>query len=100
MRISVNRKLNVAYVHLQDEPDTVETKRLSEDLLMDVGLEPIFDTPAGGSAKLVDWVLTLHNHCGKRRIFGPHSSCFPTSDLRRDRLKLLIAFFASNPVGG
>lgn len=37
MRISVNRKLNVAYVRLQDEPDTVETKRLSEDLLMDVG---------------------------------------------------------------
>jgi uncharacterized protein YuzE len=37
MRISVNRKLNVAYVHLQDDPDTVETKRLSEDLLMDVG---------------------------------------------------------------
>ena len=37
MRISVNRKLNVAYVHLQDKPDTVETKRLSEDLLMDVG---------------------------------------------------------------
>jgi len=37
MRISINRKLNVAYVHLQDKPDTVETKRLSEDLLMDVG---------------------------------------------------------------
>ena len=37
MRISVNRKLNVAYVHLRDEPETVETKRLSEDLLMDVG---------------------------------------------------------------
>jgi uncharacterized protein YuzE len=37
MRISVNRKLNVAYVHLQDRPDTVETKQLSEDLLMDVG---------------------------------------------------------------
>jgi hypothetical protein len=37
MQISINRKLNVAYVHLQDKPDTVETKRLSEDLLMDVG---------------------------------------------------------------
>jgi uncharacterized protein YuzE len=43
MRISVNRKLNVAYVHLQDSPEKgdsespVETKRLSEDLLMDVG---------------------------------------------------------------
>ncbi len=37
MRISVNRKLNVAYIHLQARPDTVETKRLSEDLLMDVG---------------------------------------------------------------
>jgi uncharacterized protein YuzE len=37
MRISVNRKLNVAYVRLQDSPETVETKKLSEDLLMDVG---------------------------------------------------------------
>jgi uncharacterized protein YuzE len=37
MRISVNRKLNVAYIHLQDRPDTVETKQLSDDLLMDVG---------------------------------------------------------------
>lgn len=37
MRISVNRKLNVAYIHLQDRPDAVETKRLSDDLLMDVG---------------------------------------------------------------
>jgi uncharacterized protein YuzE len=37
MRISINRKLNVAYIHLQDRPDTVETKQLSDDLLMDVG---------------------------------------------------------------
>jgi len=37
MRISVNGKLNVAYIYLQDRPDTVETKRLSDDLLMDVG---------------------------------------------------------------
>ncbi len=37
MRISVNRTLNVAHVHLQDEPDTLETKRLSGDLFMDVG---------------------------------------------------------------
>ena len=37
MKITVNRKLNVAYVHLQDRPDTVETKQLSDDLLMDVG---------------------------------------------------------------
>jgi uncharacterized protein YuzE len=37
MRISVNRKLNVAYVHLQDRPNTVESKQLSEDLVLDVG---------------------------------------------------------------
>ncbi len=37
MRITVNRKLNVAYIYLQDRPDTVETKQLSEDLMMDVG---------------------------------------------------------------
>ena len=37
MRITVNRKLNVAYVHLQDRPDTVETKQLSDDLMLDVG---------------------------------------------------------------
>ena len=37
MRITVNRKLNVAYVHLQDRPDTVETEQLSDDLLLDVG---------------------------------------------------------------
>ena len=37
MRISINRKLNVAYVHLADKPDTVETRQLSDDLLLDVG---------------------------------------------------------------
>jgi uncharacterized protein YuzE len=37
MRISVNRKLNVAYVHLQDRPNTVESKQLSKDLVLDVG---------------------------------------------------------------
>lgn len=37
MCITVNRKLNVAYVHLQDRPDTVETKQLSDDLMLDVG---------------------------------------------------------------
>lgn len=37
MRITVNRKLNVAYVHLQDRPDTVETKQLSDDLMLDIG---------------------------------------------------------------
>jgi uncharacterized protein YuzE len=37
MRISVNRKLNVAYVHLQDRPNTVESKQLSDDLVLDVG---------------------------------------------------------------
>jgi len=41
--------------------------------------DPIFDTPAGDPAKLVDWVLTLYNRCGKRRILGPNSSCFSTS---------------------
>ena len=37
MRITVNRKLNVAYIHLQDRPDTVETRQLSDDLMLDVG---------------------------------------------------------------
>ena len=38
MRITVNRKLNVAYVYLRDRrADTVETKQLSDDLLLDVG---------------------------------------------------------------
>ena len=38
MRITVNRKLNVAYVHLHaGRPDTVETEQLSDDLLLDVG---------------------------------------------------------------
>jgi uncharacterized protein YuzE len=38
MRITVNRKLNVAYVHLRDRrADTVETEQLSDDLLLDVG---------------------------------------------------------------
>ena len=36
MRISVNRKLNVAYVHFQDQPAPLETKRLSGDLFTDV----------------------------------------------------------------
>jgi len=42
-------------------------------------VEPIFDTPAGGPAKLGDWVSTLYNRCEKRCIFGPNSSRFPTS---------------------
>ena len=38
MRITVNRKLNVAYVYLRDRrADTVETEQLSDDLLLDVG---------------------------------------------------------------
>ena len=45
MRISVNRKLNVAYVHFQDQPAPLETKRLSGDLFMDVGLDGIVYGP-------------------------------------------------------
>lgn len=37
MRITVNRKMNVAYIHFQDRPDTVDTQKLSEDLYMDTG---------------------------------------------------------------
>jgi uncharacterized protein YuzE len=41
MRISVDRKMDVAYIRFQDEGDDdsgtpVETKQLSDDLLMDV----------------------------------------------------------------
>lgn len=65
MRISVNRKLNVAYVRLQDEPDTVETKRLSEDLLVE-GLQAVQVFRAEGEA------------LGPGRDFVPH----PSSQLR------------------
>lgn len=37
MRISIDAKHNVAYIHLQDRPETVDTVELSEDLLLDVG---------------------------------------------------------------
>ncbi len=37
MRISIDAKHNVAYIHLQDRPVTVDTVELSEDLLLDVG---------------------------------------------------------------
>ena len=45
MRTSVNRKLNVAYLHFQDQPAPLETKRLSGDLFMDVGLDGIVYGP-------------------------------------------------------
>ena len=45
MRISVNRKLNVAYVHFQDQPAPLETKRLSGDLFTDVGPDGIVYGP-------------------------------------------------------
>ena len=37
MRISIDAQHNVAYIHLQDRPATVDTVELSEDLLLDVG---------------------------------------------------------------
>ena len=37
MRISIDAKHNVAYIHLQDRPETVDTVVLSEDLLLDMG---------------------------------------------------------------
>ena len=37
MRISIDAKHNVAYIHLQDRPETVDTVELSEDLLLDMG---------------------------------------------------------------
>lgn len=45
MRISVNGKLNVAYVHFQDQPAPLETKRLSGDLFTDVGPDGIVYGP-------------------------------------------------------
>ena len=37
MRISIDAQHNVAYIHLQDRPATVDTVELSEDLFLDVG---------------------------------------------------------------
>ena len=37
MRISIDIKHNMAYIHLQDRPATVDTVKLSEDLLLDRG---------------------------------------------------------------
>ena len=61
-----------------------------------IDFEPIFDTPAGDPAKLVYWVLTLYNHCGNDAYSGRIHPASPTSDLRRGRLKLLIAFLVRN----
>ena len=37
MRLSLNRKRNVAYLRLRETKETVETRKLSDDLLLDVG---------------------------------------------------------------
>ena len=37
MRISIDSKHNIAYIHLQDRPARVDTVELSDDLLLDVG---------------------------------------------------------------
>lgn len=69
----------VSYVVLLDFRWGIERARRWLGYRHSPRLLPIFNTPSGGPAGLGYLMLTLYNHCGKRHIFGPCASCFPTS---------------------